>query len=214
LTAFHGSGLGSPRWSPDGSMLVFDSGAAGQWDIYTIPAAGGKLTRMTTSLSNEHVPSWSRDGKYIYFASNRTGQFQVWKAPAAGGSPVQVTKNGGYSAFESADGRTIYYSKQSWGDHISLWRMPAGGGQERLIVKLVHMRNFDVAYHGLYFVIGAARPPFAVRFLDFSTESVSELFTLPQQLYSTISVSPDEKWLIYSTVDQDGSDLMLVEDFQ
>jgi len=213
LTAFHGAGLGSPRWSPDGSMLVFDSGAAGQWDIYTIPAGGGKLTLITTSPSNEHVPSWSGDGKYIYFASNRTGQFQVWKAPTPGGSPVQVTKNGGYSAFESADGRTIYYSKQSWGDHISLWRMPAGGGQERLIVKLVHMRNFDVAYHGLYFVTGAARPPFALRFLDFGTESVTDLFTLPQQLYSTISVSPDEKWLIYATVDQDGSDLMLVEDF-
>src|SRR3989442_8578971 len=33
---------------------------------------------------------------------------QIWKAPAQGGLAVQVTKSGGYEAFESPDGKLVY----------------------------------------------------------------------------------------------------------
>jgi Tol biopolymer transport system component/DNA-binding winged helix-turn-helix (wHTH) protein len=214
LTRLHGSGLGSPRWSPDGSTLVFDSATAGQWDIYTVALSGRKLRRMTSEPSNEHVPSWSRDGKFIYFASNRTGEFQVWKTPAEGGRPVQVTRNGGYGAFEAPDGQTIYYSKQTGGEHTAIWETPSSGGPETMVVEFIKMRNFDVARHGIYFVPDAAQPPYVLRFLDFTTGSVHDVLRLHQQLYSTLSVSPDERWLLYSTIDQEGSDLILVENFR
>jgi Tol biopolymer transport system component len=59
------------------------------------------------SPTNEVKPSWSHDGKWIYFSSSRTGAVEIWKIPAAGGEPIQVTRDGGYVAFESLDGKTL-----------------------------------------------------------------------------------------------------------
>ena len=36
---------------------------------------------------------------------------EVWKLPTEGGKEIQVTRNGGETAFESPDGKSIYYTK-------------------------------------------------------------------------------------------------------
>jgi hypothetical protein len=66
---------------------------------------------LTTTPADDAVASWSRDGKSIYFASDRSGEWQVWKMPAEGGNAVPLTRRGGYVAFESPDGHSLYYSK-------------------------------------------------------------------------------------------------------
>ena len=58
------------------------------------------------------APSWSRDGKWVYFTSKRTGRYEVWKVSAEGGKAVPVTRNGGGAAFESPDGKSIYYTER------------------------------------------------------------------------------------------------------
>lgn len=63
------------QWSPDGKMLLFEDDAAsthgppGAWfhlDLYTVAAAGGLPTRLTTSGVNENG-SWSANGRSIVF---------------------------------------------------------------------------------------------------------------------------------------------------
>jgi hypothetical protein len=56
-----------PVWSPDGSLIAFDSYRGGNYDIYTIRPDGTGLTNLTNSAANERSPSWqpipgSRDG--------------------------------------------------------------------------------------------------------------------------------------------------------
>jgi hypothetical protein len=41
----------------------------------------------------------------------RSGAYQIWKMPAQGGEAAQLTHRGGFAAFESLDGRSIYYTK-------------------------------------------------------------------------------------------------------
>ena len=132
LTSFVDVNAGTPYWSPDGRWIAFDARPDGNGDIYVISADGGSPRRLTTEGSQEMIPSWSRDGKWIYFSSDRTGIFQVWKAPAAGGEAVQVTKKGGNGAFESPDGKFVFYAKPegSPGDPTAVWRVPAEGGEE------------------------------------------------------------------------------------
>ena len=113
-------------WSPDGGRIVFDSNIEGQFELYTISADGGKPRRMTTSRADEALASWSHDGKSIYFGSDRSGEWQVWKMPAEGGNATQITQHGGAVAFESPDGRVVYYSKGRL--ETSLWMVPVGGG--------------------------------------------------------------------------------------
>jgi Tol biopolymer transport system component len=124
LTSFGGPHVSTPRWSPDGRRIAFDSNVEGEYDIWVIGANGGKPQRMTTDPSNEGNPSWSRDGRWIYFDSSRTGEQQVWKIPANGGEAIQVTRDGGFGPLESPDGNFLYYAKGLVS--TSLWRVPLG----------------------------------------------------------------------------------------
>src|SRR3989442_9120239 len=78
-------------WSPDGKMLAFVGQRDGEFDIYTIPAAGGEETRLTTAKGLDDGPEYSPDGKYIYFNSERTGHMQIWRMRADGSEQEQMT---------------------------------------------------------------------------------------------------------------------------
>ena len=77
-------------WSPDGKTLAFVAQRRGEFDIYTIPAAGGEETRLTTAKGLDDGPEYSPDGKYIYFNSERTGHMQIWRMKADGNEQEQV----------------------------------------------------------------------------------------------------------------------------
>jgi serine/threonine protein kinase/Tol biopolymer transport system component len=107
---------GTPRWSPDGRRIAFDSqGLDGHWDIYVMEANGGLPRRVTSEPSDENMPFWSRDGKWLYFRSDRTGRTEIWRVPSDGGRPEQITMRGGSVAYESADGKTLFYMKNNSG---------------------------------------------------------------------------------------------------
>ncbi len=78
-------------WSPDGKTLAFTGQRNGDFDIYTIPAAGGDEKRLTTAKGLDDGPEYSPDGKYIYFNSERTGHMQIWRMLADGSGQEQVT---------------------------------------------------------------------------------------------------------------------------
>jgi hypothetical protein len=77
-------------WSPDGKTLAFVGQRNGDFDIYTIPAAGGDETRLTTAKGLDDGPEYSPDGKYIYFNSERTGHMQIWRMKTDGSEQEQV----------------------------------------------------------------------------------------------------------------------------
>ncbi len=74
--------------SPDGQRLVFDL----LGDLYTLPLAGGKATRLTSGPAFDVQPRFSPDGRRIAFTSDRAGGDNLWVMDADGGNPAQVTK--------------------------------------------------------------------------------------------------------------------------
>jgi len=80
-------------WSPDGKTLAFVGERNGNFDIYTIPVAGGEETRLTTAPGLDDGPEYSPDGKYIYFNSERTGTMQIWRMRSDGTEQEQVIKS-------------------------------------------------------------------------------------------------------------------------
>ena len=179
-----------------------------------IGADGRSLRRLTSDPSENNVPTWSRDGKWIYFSSNRTGNWQIWKAPSAGGTAVQVTKNGGFSAQESADAKSLYV----WVAGGTIWRMPVSGGETvRVLQGVPGFSWWRVARDGIYFLDGSTTPT-PLRFLDFPTERVRILASMDLGYVSprpmTFDVSPDARWILFQRVDQVESDIMLVENFR
>src|SRR2546427_4019930 len=77
-------------WSPDGKTLAFVGQRNDEFDIYTIPVAGGDETRLTTAKGLDDGPEYSPDGQYIYFNSERTGHMQIWRMKADGSNQEQV----------------------------------------------------------------------------------------------------------------------------
>ncbi len=214
LTSFGGSQTGSPRWSPDGRSIAFDSRLEGHSDIFVIGAEGGSPRRMTTDPSENNVPSWSRNGKWIYFSSERSGEWQIWKAPAEGGAATQVTKTGGFAALESLDGETLYFYRQDG----TLWQMPVGGGEPlRVLDKVGGESTWAVLEKGIAFLDGVSGST-RVNFYDFATRRTQEITTVemgPKAIAGEMfSISPDAKWILYSRTEQIDSDIMLVENFR
>ena len=120
-----------PGWSPDGKSLCFAANVEGNQDVFVIDLRQGPPRRLTTEVSTDSQPRWSQDGGWIYFTTNRTGEPQVWKMPAGGGAAVQVTHNGGGCAFESPDGKFLYYIKPGSGGAEQLYKLQLSGGEGR-----------------------------------------------------------------------------------
>ncbi len=170
---------------------------------------------MTTEPFENYAPSWSRDGKWIYFSSDRTGAWQIWKVLAAGGDALQVTKQGGIEAFESSDGRFLYYSKQ-YGVR-GVWKMPMEGGEEVRVLEQGEPQKWALLAGGIC-LLDHHTTPATIDFFEFASKRLKHL--TPVDLGpnaagpSGFAVSPDGKWVLYTRVDQLDSDIMLVENFQ
>ncbi|HEY7302811.1 MAG TPA: hypothetical protein VH601_01755 [Bryobacteraceae bacterium] len=221
ITHFNGPLTGSPRWSPDGAYLALESRDAGNADIYILPPEGGTPRRFTTNTANDILPSWSRDGKSIYFASDRSGKWQVWKQDVAGGEARQVTKGGGFMAFESFDARFVYFYRHH--PEPAIWRLSLATGEETPVVSLKWHEmwgNWAVGKRGLFFLDynkTADLPIAAIKFLDFRTGTINQLewtSRKPTTWNTGLALSPDEHWLLYSQVDGAGSNIMLAENFR
>lgn len=171
---------------------------------------------MTSGPSNNVRPSWSSDGRWIYFGSNRSGVSQIWKEPAAGGTAVQVTKSGGEEAFESADGKFVYWAKLRV---TGIWRVPVEGGVESQVLDVATENLWMLADQGICFFDLRNLVEPALKFYSLATGKTTLLRELSKntrvdEMSSALSVSPDGRWILYTQLDQAGSNLMLVENFR
>jgi imidazolonepropionase-like amidohydrolase/Tol biopolymer transport system component len=114
-----------PRFSPDGSQILFTSDAGGGDNIWVMNADGteGKqLTKEDFRLLNNAV--WMPDGEYFiarkHFTSSRSlGAGEMWMYHKTGGSGFQLTerKNDQQDVNEptvSPDGRYVYFSEDMY----------------------------------------------------------------------------------------------------
>jgi Tol biopolymer transport system component len=205
-----------PAWSPDGRTIAFDARKDEQFQIYLISPEGGAPRRLTNRPSDNFMDSWSRDGKWVYFSSNRTGRFEVWKIPPAGGDAIQLTRNGGAMAGESPDGRTLFFHREwvSMAIPTSLWKMPVEGGEETKVLDSVGPGNWAVVDQGLWFINWTTPGDAALQFLEFASGKVTKVAPISKTLAPGLAVSPGGRTILYAQTDQQGSELMLVENFR
>ncbi|HQW45651.1 MAG TPA: amidohydrolase, partial [Chitinophagaceae bacterium] len=114
-----------PRFSPDGSRILFTSDAGGGDNIWVMDKDGKnakQITKENFRLLNNAV--WTPDGQYIiakkHFTSTRSlGAGELWIYHISGGEGLQLTprKNDQQDLNEpscSADGKYIYYSEDMY----------------------------------------------------------------------------------------------------
>jgi Tol biopolymer transport system component/serine/threonine protein kinase len=215
LTYFGNGNPGSPRWSPDSRRIAFDARTEGQADVYVISADGGAPHRLTTEPSEDINPAWSRDGRWLYFCSGRSGSLQIWKMPAEGGPAIQLTKQGGFEGFEETSGKFFYYAK---GRGVpGIWKAPVDGGEETPVVeadKAGLWRNWALTDQGIYFTNSDRPEKPVIEFFSFATGKATKLTSFDRRIFGTgIALSPDGRWLLFSLIDRQGRNIMLVDNF-
>jgi len=73
---------------------------------------------------------------------------------------------------------------------------------------------YTVAPEGIYFVpVDASK---SIRYFDFATRQVRQIFNLDKESVAGLSVSPDGRWILYtqSAGANGNGDIMLVEHFR
>lgn len=131
------SRLAEPRWSPDGSRLVFIEHVERTGGDRLMLWEGGSVRALTDGRFQDRDPSWSPDGVTVLFSSDRTGAFQVHALEVASGRTLQVTHRTGGALWPVADrqGRFLFfldYSARGWDVVRTAWD-PTGwweGGAE------------------------------------------------------------------------------------
>ena len=73
--------------SPDGRTIAFDL----LGDIYTMPIAGGRPTRITSGLAWDMQPRFSPDGRQLAFTSDRGGGDNIWVMATDGSGARAIT---------------------------------------------------------------------------------------------------------------------------
>ena len=105
-------GDGDPTWSPDGRRIVYRRDDGNAFDLWVVPAAGGKTTPLLrTPRASEVSPDWSPDGTRIAFESTRSGEIQIWVLNLRTRRARQITRgNASFSPDWAPDGRRIAYA--------------------------------------------------------------------------------------------------------
>lgn len=203
-----------PRFSPDGSMLVFNGRFDKKFANYIVPAAGGKPRRISPEGAEENYPVWSATGEDIYFTSNRAGEPNIWRIKANGtGEAVQITRSGAHRALPAPDGKTVYFTKAEFAKEM--WRVSTDGGAEELVPEFTAAGfndNWDMTATGIYFVASNADHNLKMKFYDFADGQIKDApadFQIPPNIYTNI-IAINGKVLLCSVLEK-SSRLMLAD---
>jgi TolB protein len=163
-----------PKFSPDGHRVAFASSRSGNWDIYVMPATGGKAVQLTSDTATELHPTWSPDGTQLAFCrlGQTSGRWELW---------VTEVNNSGVSHFIGyglfPEWCPLASTGTTGGDRILFQRSRERGD-----------RAFSV---------------WSIDYKDGQASNPTEVVSATSNACINPCWSPDGKWIAYATVAAD-----------
>ena len=111
-----------PRWSPDGSAIVYEARSERRHGLYVYDLAGNEVRALGEGRYSDRQPDWHPDGERVVFASQRhdTG-LDLWELDVPTGLSWRITSVPGDESEPawSADGRNLVYIRH----HDDRWAL-------------------------------------------------------------------------------------------
>ncbi len=128
----------APKWSSDGTWLMFSSDRRGMRDIYKRLASGeGADELVFESSANKSLNAWSPDGRFVvYDTGGWTGKSDLHVLPLIGNRrPIVRASQPGFQhmADIAPDGRLIAYASSESGKYeVIVESFPEEGGRRQI----------------------------------------------------------------------------------
>ena len=182
--------IDSPRWSPDGSRIVFQGRSQDRpWNIYLVNANGGSSQELLPNDQFHETPDWLPDGESIVYStppatesapSKDSGIFildlktrKTTRLPGSEGlrNPRSISDSRYLAALSEDQEKVMLFDFQT-----HAWKEIAGGGKSFFYLESAQ----DGKY--LYFQdpLGAGQPLYRVRIGDWKLERVMGFESLLQ----------------------------------
>jgi dipeptidyl aminopeptidase/acylaminoacyl peptidase len=210
--------LSDVQVSPDGNTLLFGityydiQENKGNRELYTMPAEGGEMNRLTESAGGEYYATWSNDGSVIYYTAVDESAMQLWKMNADGSSSEKISDiEGGITGYIiSPDETKILYTKEvDLIEHVIDVYPDLPKANARIITDLMyrHWDHWTDSYSHIFVA-------------DFTGNSVGEAIDIMEgEEYNSpikpfggleeITWSPDGKTIAYTCVKKKGKEYTL-----
>jgi len=125
------SGRESPKWSPDGSQIIFPSSLYGGC-LLNMDLEKGFPTRIPLKFGERgRDPQFSPAGDWISYISAKSGSQEIWIWSTRDGNDVQLTQLGGRinnTLSWSPDGKWIVFSGDRYGNY-DIWKVAVPNGE-------------------------------------------------------------------------------------
>jgi Tol biopolymer transport system component len=130
-------------WSPDGSMIAFNSDRTGEMNIWLYSIADRTSRQLTKGSGGDYQANWSPDGKRLAFFSSRAGTADIWSVEIASGELKQLRASASIDVnpFYSPDGKLIAFNSDESG-RPEVWIMNSDGTDARQLTNVGVMGHF------------------------------------------------------------------------
>lgn len=208
LSHFGGPWLGTIRWSPDGTSIVFDARPKGHSAIYRMNINQGTPELVEDQSPFEaRRPSWSRDGRYIYFDTTRGGAPAIWRHDLKTNLDQVIASAGFMFGIESPDGKRLFYQEYEQ-DHLWVSDLDGGNPRQLLEVHPTPELDWEPIATSIYFASSISTGGADILAFDLSNNDLRKLGHVNQNLAPgtpSLVVSPDGQTLLYSAIDNSSS---------
>jgi tol-pal system beta propeller repeat protein TolB len=132
----------SPRWSPDGSKILFETKRDGERQVYVMHSNGQNQINLSNNKFLSHAPSWSPNGSHIAYmscAENNQANIFVMKSDGTEKTNISHGMTRDSEPVWSPDGEWIAFTRRannpSEPENMGIWIMRKDGTEQRQITR-------------------------------------------------------------------------------